>query len=52
MFDIELDKGFREGAFDVAAIYYVAPHFGLEAQFVNEGKQKALASLPEELRGL
>ena len=39
MFDIDLDAGFRQGAFDVAATYYATPCVGVELQFVDEGKQ-------------
>ena len=37
--DIDLDTGFRQGAFDVAAIYYPVKYFGVKVQFVDEGKQ-------------
>ena len=39
MFDIDLDQGFRVGAFDIAATYWATPYAGIEAQFIDEGKQ-------------
>ena len=38
-FDVDLDTGFRQGAFDIAASYYMTPYVGVEAQFIDEGKQ-------------
>ena len=39
MFDVDLEAGLRQGAFDVAATYYATPHWGAELEFIGEGKQ-------------
>ena len=39
MIDIDLDGGFRYGAFDMSATYYVAENVGMQAEFIDEGKQ-------------
>jgi len=39
MIAIDLDTGFRYGAFDTAATYYVTPYAGIQAEFIDEGKQ-------------
>ena len=39
MFAVDLDAGFRYGAFDTAATYYVTPYAGIQAEFIDEGKQ-------------